>query len=116
MSLTATIKREYIYITTIARTLWLLRLVKPNATRNIVDIVEGQARSRPGNAALLYLDQTMTYAQLDARANRYAHWALSAGIGRGDADHPRPGGCVPAVHEPTAGAGDQAARLQDPGD
>ena len=84
MSLTATIKREYIYITTIARTLWLLRLVKPNATRNIVDIVEGQARNRPGNAALLYLDQTMTYAQLDARANRYAHWALSAGIGRGD--------------------------------
>ena len=84
MSLTGTLRREYIYITTIVRTLWLLRLVKPNATRNIVDIVEGQARSRPGNAALLYLDQTMTYAQLDARANRYAHWALSAGIGRGD--------------------------------
>ena len=84
MSLTGTLRREYIYITTIMRTLWLLRLVKPNATRNIVDIVEGQARSRPGNAALLYLDQTMTYAQLDARANRYAHWALSAGIGRGD--------------------------------
>lgn len=80
----AALRREYIYITMIVRTLWLLRLVKPNATRNIVDIVEGQARSRPGNAALLYLDQTMTYAQLDARANRYAHWALSAGIGRGD--------------------------------
>ena len=25
----------------------------------------------------------MTYAQLDARANRYAHWALAQGIGRG---------------------------------
>ncbi len=80
----AALRREYIYITTIVRTLWLLRLVKPNATRNIVDIVEVQARNRPGNAALLYLDQAMTYAQLDARANRYAHWALSAGIGRGD--------------------------------
>ncbi len=84
MSLTTAIKREYTYVTTIVRTLWLLRLVKPNATRSIVDIVEGQAAKRPDNAALLYLDQVMTYGQMNARANRYAHWALSAGIGRGD--------------------------------
>jgi fatty-acyl-CoA synthase len=84
MSLISAIKREYTYITTIVRTLWLLRLVKPNATRSIVDIVEAQARKRPGNIAIQYLDQTMSYAQMDARANRYAHWALSAGIGRGD--------------------------------
>jgi fatty-acyl-CoA synthase len=84
MSLTGAIRREAVYIGTIVRTLWLLRLVKPNATRSIVDIVEAQARKRPGNTALQYLDQTMSYAQMDARANRYAHWALSAGIGRGD--------------------------------
>ena len=83
MSLTGAIRREAVYIGTIVRTLWLLRLVKPNATRSIVDIVEAQARKRPGNTALQYLDQTMSYAQMDARANRYAHWALSAGIGRG---------------------------------
>ncbi len=77
------IRREYIYLTSIARTLWLLRLVKPNATRSIVDIVERQARRRPGNIAILYLDQRMSYAELDARANRYAHWALAQGIGRG---------------------------------
>src|SRR6478752_2355487 len=71
-------------ISTIVRTLWLLRLVKPDATRSIVDIVEGQARTRPDNVAIQYLDQAMSYAQMDARANRYAHWALSAGIGRGD--------------------------------
>ncbi|MEY4708835.1 MAG: hypothetical protein RJB58_2558 [Pseudomonadota bacterium] len=78
------LKREYIYISTIVRTLWLLRLVKPHATRSIVDIVEGLARNRPGNAAIYCPDQVMTYGELDARANRYAHWALSAGIGRGD--------------------------------
>jgi fatty-acyl-CoA synthase len=78
------LKREYTYITTIVRTLWLLRLVKPGATRSIVDIVEAQARRRPANLAIQHLDQTMSYAQMDARANRYAHWALSAGIGRGD--------------------------------
>ena len=83
MSLTRAIRREYIYLTSIARTLWLLRLVKPNATRSIVDIVERQARRRPGNTAIFYLDQRMSYAELDARANRYAHWALAQGIGRG---------------------------------
>jgi fatty-acyl-CoA synthase len=77
------LRREYIYLTSIARTLWLLRLVKPNATRSIVDIVERQARRRPGNIAILYQDQRMSYAELDARANRYAHWALAQGIGRG---------------------------------
>ncbi|HKX64226.1 MAG TPA: long-chain-acyl-CoA synthetase [Rhizomicrobium sp.] len=83
MSLTHAIKREYIYLASIARTLWLLRLVKPNATRSIVDIVERQARTRPANIAIYYLDQCMSYAELDRRANRYAHWALGQGIGRG---------------------------------
>jgi fatty-acyl-CoA synthase len=84
LSLRRAIRREYVYLTTIARTLWLLRLVKPNATRSIVDIVEAQAKKRPRNPAILYLDQVMSYAQLDARANRYANWAKAQGIGRGD--------------------------------
>jgi fatty-acyl-CoA synthase len=79
------VRREYIYLSSIARTLWLLRQVKPNATRSIVDIAEEQARQRPGNTAILYLDQRMTYAGLEARANRYAHWALGQGIGKGSA-------------------------------
>jgi fatty-acyl-CoA synthase len=79
----AAIRREYIYLTTIARTLWLLSKIKPNATRTIVDIVERQARNRPRNIAIHYLDQAVSYAELDARANAYANWALSIGIGRG---------------------------------
>ena len=84
LSLTRAIRREYVYLTAIARTLLLLMQVKPDATRSIVDIVEAQARKRPSNAAILYLDQVMTYAELDARANRYANWARAQGIGRGD--------------------------------
>ncbi|HET7083972.1 MAG TPA: long-chain-acyl-CoA synthetase [Rhizomicrobium sp.] len=83
MSLTGAIRREYIYLTSIARTLWLLRLVKPHSSRSIVDIVEAQARRRPHNLAILCQDQRLTYAGLEARANRYAHWALAQGIGRG---------------------------------
>ena len=85
MGLIGALQREAIYLGSIVRTLWLLRLVKPHATRSIVDIVEAQAHRRPRNIALYYLDQAMSYAELDARANRYAHWALGQGIGRGSA-------------------------------
>ena len=84
MGLSAAIRREYIYLTTIARTLWLLNRIKPGATRSIVDIVEEQAEKRPRNVAIYCLDQAVTYADLDAAANRYANWALQNGIGQGD--------------------------------
>jgi fatty-acyl-CoA synthase len=83
LSIPAAIRREYIYLTTIARTLWLLRRIKPDATRSIVDIVESQAQKRPRNIAIYCLDQVMTYADLDALANRYANWAIQNGIGHG---------------------------------
>jgi fatty-acyl-CoA synthase len=80
----AAIRREYIYLSTIARTLWMLARLKPDATRTIVDIVEDQARRRPEAPAIFYLDTVMSYAALDARANQYAHWALSLGLKQGD--------------------------------
>jgi fatty-acyl-CoA synthase len=84
LGVSAAIRREYIYLTTIARTLWLLSRIKPDATRSIVDIVESQAKKRPRNVAIYCLDLAVTYADLDAAANRYANWALQNGIGRGE--------------------------------
>ncbi len=85
MGLAAAIRREYIYISSILRTLWLLRPVKPQATRTIADIVAAQARKTPDAPAILQGDGVMTYAALDARANAYAHWAMAQGIAHGDA-------------------------------
>jgi fatty-acyl-CoA synthase len=84
MSLTAAIRREYIYLSAILRTLWKLRLVTPDSPRTIVDIVEDFARRTPDAPALYYLDEVWSYARLDARANRYANWAIAQGIKRGD--------------------------------
>ena len=84
MSLFAAIRREYIYLTTVARTLWRLRALKPDATRTIVDIVEGWARKTPSAPAIFYHDSVMSYGAMDARANAYAHWALSLGLKQGD--------------------------------
>ncbi len=85
MTLIAAIRREYTYLTSIGRTVWMLRLVTPSARRTIVDIVEGWARKTPNAPALYYLDTVMSYRALDARANAYAHWALSLGLKQGDA-------------------------------
>jgi fatty-acyl-CoA synthase len=83
MNLNAAIRREYIYISSILRTLWLLRLVKPGATRLICDIVAEHARKMPDAPAILCGDEVWSYAALDSRANQYAHWAIAQGIGRG---------------------------------
>jgi fatty-acyl-CoA synthase len=84
MSLWSAVRREYIYLSTVARTLLLLRRLKPEAKRTIVDVVEEWAAKTPNAPAIFYLDTVMSYAALDARANQYAHWALSLGLKPGD--------------------------------
>jgi fatty-acyl-CoA synthase len=84
MSLIAALRRESIYLSHIVRTLLRLARIKPDSRRTIVDIVEAQARATPGAPAVYYLDEIMTYAALDARANAYGHWALAQGLSQGD--------------------------------
>jgi len=84
MSLAGALTRESTYISAIVRTLIGLRDVKPNSPHTIVDVVEAQARATPDAVAFYFLDRTMTYAQLDAGANRVAHWAKASGVARGD--------------------------------
>ena len=91
MSLTAAIRREYVYLSAILRTLWLLREVTPNSSRTIVDIVEGFARRTPHAPAVYFQDEVMSYAQLDARANRYANWAIAQGHQAGGQRRPDDG-------------------------
>jgi fatty-acyl-CoA synthase len=84
MGLFAAVRREYLYIRHAGKTLWMMRLVKPDSTRTIVDVVERRVAARPHDPALIYLDQVLSYGEMDARANRYANWALAQGIKRGD--------------------------------
>ncbi len=84
MNLIAAIRREYTYLAAIVRTLLMLRTVKPDASRTIVDIVEDWAAKTPSATAVFYHDDVMSYGALDARANQYAHWALSLGLKPGD--------------------------------
>jgi fatty-acyl-CoA synthase len=85
MGLAAATRREYIYLSSVLRTLWLLRLVKPSSTRIISDIVAAWAKKTPEAPAVIAGDEVWSYAALDARANAYAHWAKAQGLGRGAA-------------------------------
>jgi len=84
MSLLDAFGREYTYISSIGRSLFRLRHTKPDSHRTITEIVEEWGRNRPDNIALLYQDQTHTYAELNAHANRYARWAMAQGVKKGD--------------------------------
>ncbi|HEU4963914.1 MAG TPA: amino acid adenylation domain-containing protein, partial [Bacilli bacterium] len=44
-------------------------------------LVEKQAAERPEQLALRWQEQELTYAQLNARANRLAHWLRTQGVG-----------------------------------
>ncbi|HJV54046.1 MAG TPA: amino acid adenylation domain-containing protein, partial [Noviherbaspirillum sp.] len=49
----------------------------------IQDLIECQAAAAPGRTAASDAEQSLTYAQLDARANRLAHALRARAIGRG---------------------------------
>ncbi|MEL6180976.1 MAG: AMP-binding protein, partial [Myxococcota bacterium] len=51
---------------------------------NIADLIESVADTVPENIALVCGDRRLTFAQLDARANRLAHAFAAKGIGHGD--------------------------------
>jgi fatty-acyl-CoA synthase len=84
MGLPDAIRREFIYISAVARTLKLTRNVKPDANFTAADWIERWARERPSSPAVLQGDRTVTWAELDAGANRFARWAASQGLRKGD--------------------------------
>jgi acyl-CoA synthetase (AMP-forming)/AMP-acid ligase II len=51
---------------------------------NIADLFEHAVDVAPGNAALKVGDRAVTYAELEADANRLAHYLQSQGVGPGD--------------------------------
>jgi fatty-acyl-CoA synthase len=52
--------------------------------RLFADVVEDWAKRQPDRAALVTDDETIDYEQLARRINRYARWARSVGVAKGD--------------------------------
>jgi fatty-acyl-CoA synthase len=58
--------------------------IEPNPQRLFADIVDDWAARQGDRAALMSDGESLNYWALSERINRYARWALAAGIKRGD--------------------------------
>ncbi len=84
MGLVKRIGNEITFARAAIRTLKKLTAIKENPTATFSDKIEELARDKPNNIAIYFEDRKITYREFNAQANRYARWAISQGIGRGD--------------------------------
>ncbi len=76
--------RDWRFLSGLARTLGRIRSIGPSSPNLICDDLEAAVSRWRDRPAITFADQTLTYGQMDALANRYAHWALAQGFKRGD--------------------------------
>ncbi len=84
MPLLKRLRSEFIYLVSAVRILGNVSPIVKNRTRTFPDILDRLAEKYADNVALLNDRTQLTYRQLQARANQYARWARSVGIGKGD--------------------------------
>ncbi len=77
--------REWRFHTGLIRTLLRVRSIARDSTNLVTDDLEQAADRWRQRRAIAFEGRTLTYGELDALANRYAHWALAQGLKRGDA-------------------------------
>ena len=79
----ARLKREWRFLKGLYRTLQRVKTISPTSPDLICDDLQvafDRWRDRP---AMIFEGKTLTYGELDAMANRYAHWAKSINLLRG---------------------------------
>ena len=78
------VRRELRFIGALRRSLKRLKGIEGSSRNLTCDDLEAAVDKFPQRPAIEFEGRTLTYAQLDAMANRYAHWATGRGIKRGD--------------------------------
>ena len=78
------LKREMRFLRSVRRTLARIKGVAPDSTTLICDDLEAAVDKYAQRNAMIFEGRAVTYAQLDAMANRFAHWATGRGIKKGD--------------------------------
>jgi fatty-acyl-CoA synthase len=85
MSLGARLRREWRYLGGLLRTLRRIRSIDARSANLVCDDLEAAMDRWPARQAITFEGAALTYAGLEALANRYAHWAVAQGLGRGEA-------------------------------
>jgi len=84
MKLTDRVKREFIFLKRLLRLLKRIRPISSASAELICDDFEAVVDKNATRPALMFEGRTLTYAETDALANRYAHWARGRGLKAGD--------------------------------
>ncbi|HEX8568816.1 MAG TPA: long-chain-acyl-CoA synthetase [Caulobacteraceae bacterium] len=77
-------RREARYLRGLLRTLGRVRSIASNSTNLVCDDWEKAVDAHAPRAAISFEGRTLSYAEYDALANRFAHWALAQGLKPGD--------------------------------
>ena len=77
-------RRELRYVFGLLRILRAVRPVAADQTRTVGLLVESFTAKYGGKIALISNRETLSYRELNARANRYARWARAQDLGLGD--------------------------------
>ena len=83
-SLTARLARDVGFVADLLRTLGRVKSISPDSKNLVCDDIEEAVDKFAANTAFEFEGRKVTYAQFDSLANRFAHWASSRGIKRGD--------------------------------
>ncbi len=84
MSSWAGLSKEWQSVTGFVRALKRTKPIPKNPHRLFTHVIEEMAVKHGQRSALISEGQSYTYAQLDTRANQYAHWGLAQGLRKGD--------------------------------
>src|SRR5689334_19461457 len=83
MRLKARLQREWRFLRGLRRTLKRVKTISPTSDNLICDDLQAAVERWRERTALTFEGRTVTYGELDAIANRFAHWAKGVGIRRG---------------------------------
>ncbi|OYX02460.1 MAG: long-chain-acyl-CoA synthetase [Caulobacter vibrioides] len=83
MRLRQKIRREIRFLKGLSRTLKRVKTIAPDSSNLICDDLEAAVDKWGPRPAITFEGKTISYAELDAMANRYAHWAKGLGLTRG---------------------------------
>ena len=83
MGLTERLKREWRFLRGLMRTLKRVRSIAPDSPNLICDDLEAAVDTWRDRRAITFEGRTITYGEMDAIANRYAHWAKEHGVRKG---------------------------------
>jgi fatty-acyl-CoA synthase len=84
MNLFDGIKSDWIYINGFRRIIGAIGKFDPDAEYTLADAIEDAIDDHADRVFISFEGQEITYADFEARANRFAHWGQSVGLKKGD--------------------------------